>query len=159
MYNRQELFKFTGGKAISLKPEIIDDNNIQLELEINIGDVIANEEKLKINDITISDGKKTKDKIQQKLPKEVSLFKDSFNVLIPSGKSLLIIGNKISSGITHESKTPILGDLPLLDRVFSSHYYIKDEYIQLFLIKPTILSSEEAENMFKKPPIPVESKP
>jgi prepilin-type processing-associated H-X9-DG protein len=139
--NNRELIKLTSGTSFNMKPEILSDNNIQLELKINIGDIITPEEELIINNVTVSDGTPAKNS-KYSLPKEVTLINKSVNTLIPNGQTLLIIGNKISIGIEHESKTPILGDLPILNRVFTNRSYIKYEYIQLFLIKPTIISDK-----------------
>jgi prepilin-type processing-associated H-X9-DG protein len=156
--NNRELIKLTGGTSFNMKPEILSDNNIQLELKINIGDVISPEEELIINNVTVSDGTPAKNS-NYSIPKEVTLINKSVNILIPSKQTLLIIGNKITEGIRRESKTPILGDLPILNRVFINRSYIKDEYIQLFLIKPTIISPEESEKIRTEPEIPIESKP
>ena len=55
-------------------------------------------------------------------------------VTVPDGKTLLIGGKKIRSQSSGRSKTPVLGDLPLIGGLFRSAYTIKDAKNTNFLI-------------------------
>ncbi len=169
---KQDLEKVTFGPSINFTPEIVNQNNVRLNSEFHILENIKPSTVLKINDKIIP--------THSTLSVVKTLYGESFETIIPNGYTLLIIGNKISKGFSNESKTPILGDLPLLDRVFSNRSYIvHDEYIQFFLIKPTIVLKysythqpvfhdpidpnnpliRKLEKIFKEPPVPLESKP
>ena len=58
--------------------------------------------------------------------------------VVPDGKTLLIGGKKIHRESSGTTKRPVLGDLPLIGRLFRSAYKITDTKNVLILIKPTI---------------------
>jgi len=57
---------------------------------------------------------------------------------VPDGKTLLIAGKKITEEVEVESKTPVLGNLPLIGGLFSNHSKIKDQRTLLIMVKPSI---------------------
>lgn len=135
--------------SIYLTPEILNDNNIELNLKIRVCNKVHPNESIKVNDVTKAEEITSNNKNERELPR-VRVSSKTITVSIPDGQTLLIIGNNISRGFEYESKVPILGDIPLVGLLFKNRSYIKDEYIQLFLIKPTILTPEEAEKMSKE---------
>jgi len=56
---------------------------------------------------------------------------------IPEGKTLLV-GRKITKQMEVGSKTPVLGDLPLVGGLFRNYSKITDQKMLLILIKPTV---------------------
>ena len=77
----------------------------------------------------------------------------AFRVVVEDNGILLIRGEKITQTISGKSKTPILGDLPLVGGIFRSQYKITDEYTPLILIQPNILTQQRVEQAHQiKPP-------
>jgi type II secretory pathway component GspD/PulD (secretin)/beta-lactamase regulating signal transducer with metallopeptidase domain len=123
----RELEKVEAGTVLSMTPAIKEGNKIQLVLD------------LKISDFNESASRKT----PKGLPGVDMLFAESSTDDIPIGNSLLIIGKKVTKSVESSSKTPILGDLPIVGRLFRARSLIKDYYIPVMLIKPTILTKEQ----------------
>jgi len=60
---------------------------------------------------------------------------------VPDGKTLLIGGKKIRRYIVTSTKTPLLGDLPLIGSLFRSESRVEDTANVLILIKPTVIAT------------------
>ena len=76
------------------------------------------------------------DKKKQRFP-PVSVNEISTTARIPDSKTLLV-GRKITEQVEVRSKTPVLGDLPLVGGLFRSHAKITDQKTLLILIKTTV---------------------
>ena len=140
-YSKEEMEIVSVGPSINFLPEIVNQNNIMLKSEFNILENIPYSTILKINDKQVMEG-------SMSFPKYVTLYGESIETIIPDGQTLLIIGNKISTSTEKKKSKPLI-NLPLIDGLFKvkNSYKINDDYIQLFLIKPTILSPEKAKKM------------
>ena len=70
------------------------------------------------------------------------------NVMIEDGE-LLILGGLIEDTYTQsEAKVPLLGDIPLLGRLFKSASKSKDKQVLMMFIRPTIIRNpEDAKNL------------
>jgi len=65
------------------------------------------------------------------------------NVMIEDGQ-LLILGGLIEDTFTDsEKKVPLLGDIPILGRVFKSSSKIKNKKVTMMFIRPTIIRGPE----------------
>jgi len=120
------------GTSIQLLPKLMEDRkNIQLDYAIKFNN--------------LEEFQETKIGGTKMLTPKLSTFKDTSRTLIPDGYTLLIRGEKIIETAEGQSRTPILGDLPLIGGVFRSKYKIKDEYTPLILIHPTVLAQQQVE--------------
>ena len=66
-------------------------------------------------------------------------------VSVPDGGTLLIGGQKLSAEINKEAGVPGMSKLPIIGRLFSNRSKVKDQYVLLILVKPTIILQDEAE--------------
>ena len=119
--NREEV-----GVKLKVKPQISKGNSVRLEIEQESSKVKAGEP-----------GLQTTSKSTMKT-----------NVLIQNGE-LLILGGLIEdqTGGT-ESKVPLLGDIPLLGRLFRSSNKEDSQSVLMMFIRPTIIrTAEDARNL------------
>lgn len=70
----------------------------------------------------------------------------STQVLVESGQTLVLGGVFQKATITNVTKTPILGDLPLLGRLFKRNTYSEDKTELLIFITPKIVSGDLVAN-------------
>jgi general secretion pathway protein D len=121
-YNREEV-----GILLKVKPQISKGNAVRLEIEQESSKVEAGG----------SPGLQTTTKNTIKT-----------NVMIENGE-LLILGGLIEDTYTQsESKVPLLGDIPLLGRLFKSASKGKDQQVLMMFIRPTIIRNpEDAKNL------------
>ena len=115
-YNREEV-----GVLLKVKPQISKGNAIRLEIE---------QESSKVKDGR--EGLQTTSKNTIKT-----------NVMIDDGE-LLILGGLIEDSLSDtERKVPILGDLPILGRLFKTSSKNKGQQVIMMFIRPTIIRSPE----------------
>lgn len=115
-FNREEV-----GVLLKVKPQISKGNAIRLEIEQESSKVKGGREGLQTT---------SKNTIKT-------------NVMIEDGE-LLILGGLIEDTLTDtDSKVPILGDIPLLGRLFKSSSKNKDQQVIMMFIRPTIIRSPD----------------
>jgi general secretion pathway protein D len=121
-YNREEV-----GVLLKVKPQISKGNAVRLEIEQESSKVEAGG----------GEGLQTTTKNTIKT-----------NVMINDGE-LLILGGLIEDTYSQsESKVPLLGDIPLLGRLFKSSSKGKDQQVLMMFIRPTIIRNpEDAKNL------------
>lgn len=128
-YNREEV-----GILLTVKPQISKGNAIRLEIE---------QESSKVASIDPQ-------------TRQVTTSKNTIktNVMIEDGQ-LLVLGGLIEDNIKGgESKVPLLGDIPLLGRLFSKSINEKNKKVTMMFIRPTIIRNAEdakqlSDNRFK----------
>lgn len=126
----------TYGTLISVIPRISSDGEIEMSLNIEDGQQTSN------NASADTDG----------LP-EVGRTNISTVARVPEGKSLLIGGYTRNASIDNIQKIPLLGDIPLLGRIFKYNETNKSNTVRVFLIQPKVIStplSPNADNMVDK---------
>jgi len=117
------------GTRIWLKPELTPDNkNIKLDFKMEIRQLLGYEER------------KYKGKYIYMVPR-LDVVSTEMPCLIPDGKTLLIVGLKITEKV---SAAPILSKLPVVGELFRSRDKTKDQRILLILVKPTINPQQKA---------------
>ena len=121
-YNREEV-----GVLLKVKPQISKGNAVRLEIEQESSKVEAG----------------GKEGLQTTTKNTIKT-----NVMIEDGE-LLILGGLIEDTYTQsESKVPLLGDIPLLGRLFKSVSKSKDKQVLMMFIRPTIIRNpEDAKNL------------
>jgi general secretion pathway protein D len=121
-FNREEV-----GILLKVKPQISKGNAVRLEIEQESSKVEAG----------------GKEGLQTTTKNTIKT-----NVMIEDGE-LLILGGLIEDTYTQsESKVPLLGDIPLLGRLFKSASKSKDKQVLMMFIRPTIIRNpEDAKNL------------
>ena len=121
-FNREEV-----GILLKVKPQISKGNAVRLEIEQESSKVEAG----------------GKEGLQTTTKNTIKT-----NVMIEDGE-LLILGGLIEDTYTQsESKVPLLGDIPLLGRMFKSASKSKDKQVLMMFIRPTIIRNpEDAKNL------------
>jgi general secretion pathway protein D len=121
-FNREEV-----GILLKVKPQISKGNAVRLEIEQESSKVEAG----------------GKEGLQTTTKNTIKT-----NVMIEDGE-LLILGGLIEDTYTQsESKVPLLGDIPLLGRLFKSASKAKDKQVLMMFIRPTIIRNpEDAKNL------------
>ncbi len=115
-YNREEV-----GLTLKVKPQISKGNAIRLEIEQESSDIEGGDNQLETT---------SKNTIKT-------------NVMIEDGE-LLVLGGLIKDTIIDsDTKVPLLGDIPLLGRLFKSSNKTKDQQVLMMFIRPTIIRSPE----------------
>ncbi|VVE04128.1 Outer membrane protein MxiD [Pandoraea pneumonica] len=115
-----DLRSVTYGTMVSVWPRFAGDDEIEMTLNIEDGTSAPPRD---------SDSKYTA------LP-TVSRTHISTIARVPQGKSLLIGGYTRDSGDTVEKKIPLLGDIPLLGRLFHYTSSTQNNNVRVFLIQP-----------------------
>ncbi|MDG1165933.1 MAG: type II secretion system secretin GspD [Porticoccaceae bacterium] len=121
--NREEV-----GVMLKVKPQISKGNGVRLEIEQESSKVKSGEPGLQTT---------SKSTMQT-------------NVMIQDG-DLLILGGLIEDKVGNEvSKVPLLGDIPLLGRLFRSSNKTGDQKVTMMFIRPTIIrTAEDARKLSK----------
>jgi general secretion pathway protein D len=115
-YNREEV-----GVTLKVKPQISKGNAVRLEIE---------QESSKVEGGLVGLQTTSKNTIKT-------------NVMIEDGQ-LLILGGLIEDTFNENGrKVPLLGDIPLLGRLFKSSNKTKDQQVLMMFIRPTIIRSPE----------------
>lgn len=125
-----ELTPFFSGIALDVTPQIDKSGSILLHIHPS---VIETEEQEKI--VTL-------DAEQYVLPLAQSTIRESDTIIRANSGEIVVIGGLMQSVKTQEvSKTPLLGDIPLLGKMFqnTSEKEIKKELI--ILLKPTVVGT------------------
>lgn len=66
-------------------------------------------------------------------------------VIVPSGESVLIAGMTQTTNYDYKSKTPVLGDIPVLGQVFRQRNKGTERREKLFLLTPRIITTQSAD--------------
>ena len=112
-YNREEV-----GILLTVKPQISKGNAIRLEIEQESSKVLT----------TDNNGQTTTSKNTIKT-----------NVMIEDGE-LLVLGGLIEDNFKEgESKVPLLGDIPLLGKLFTKSSKTENKKVTMMFIRPTII--------------------
>ena len=121
-YNREEV-----GILLTVKPQISKGNAIRLEIEQESSKVLT----------TDNNGQTTTSKNTIKT-----------NVMIEDGE-LLVLGGLIEDNFKDgESKVPLLGDIPLLGKLFTKSSKVENKKVTMMFIRPTIIRTPgDAKNL------------
>jgi len=124
--------KVETGTRIWLKPELTPDNEkIKLDFKMEFRQLLGYEER------------KYKGKYIYMVPR-TEVVSTEMPCLIPDGKTMLIVGQKITEQV---SGAPILSKLPVVGELFRSRDKTKDQRILLILVKPIINPQQKAKKI------------
>lgn len=125
-----ELTPFFSGIALDVTPQIDENSNVLLHVHPS---VIETEEQEKV--VTINQQ-------QFVLPLAQSNIRESDTVIHARSGEIVVIGGLMQSTTNDtESKTPILGDVPLLGNLFKNKRSIEQKRELVILLKPTVVGS------------------
>ncbi len=75
-----------------------------------------------------------------------SSFNIQTTVTVPDGGTILLGGLKLAGETEVEAGVPILSKIPVLKRIYNNRSQVRDEQIQMILVKPSIFLKEEMED-------------
>ena len=125
------------GTFLRVTPELRRDNKdnpyVYLDFESEIRQLRGVEER-----------KYKKKKYPYQIP-EVTVISRRISTPVPDGKTLLLGGQKMIRQARSKARVPILGQLPVLGRLFRRRGMVDEQRILLILVQPTALSPEQTE--------------
>lgn len=123
-----ELTPFFSGIALDVTPQIDQDGNVLLHVHPS---VIETEEQEKV--ITLNEERFV-------LPLAQSNIRESDTVISAKSGEIVVIGGLMQSIVSEQnSKTPLLGSIPLLGNLFKSKHDVETKKELVILIKPTVV--------------------
>lgn len=124
-----ELTPFFSGIALDVTPQIDDSGNVLLHVHPS---VVETQEQEKI--VTINQE-------QLILPLARSNIRESDTVIHASSGEIVVIGGLMQTSTTEQqSKTPFLGDVPVLGQLFKSRREIEQKRELVIMLKPTVIT-------------------
>ncbi len=118
------------GLSVKMKPEINEDNNVRIELEVNIEDLLG---------------------ISETMGPTTSKRSLKTTVISSNGGHVALGGLTRDRKIADAEKIPGAGDVPLLGRIFKSDKSSTEKVSLILFITPHIITStEELKRIFKK---------
>jgi len=124
-----ELTPFFSGIALDVTPQIDETGNVLLHVHPS---VVETQEQEKI--VTINQE-------QLILPLARSNIRESDTVIHARSGEIVVIGGLMQTSTTEQqSKTPLLGDVPLLGELFKSRREIEQKRELVIMLKPTVVT-------------------
>ncbi|MBC3766104.1 pilus (MSHA type) biogenesis protein MshL [Neptunicella marina] len=125
-----ELTPFFSGIALDVTPQIDQGGNVMLHVHPSVIDTKEQEKVLTLNEQ------------QMILPLAQSNIRESDTVIRARSGEIVVIGGLMQSIINEsESKTPLLGDIPLLGNLFKSKRDTETKKELVILLKPTVVET------------------
>ena len=133
-----ELTSFFGGIALDVTPQI--DNSGEVILHVHPS-VTVIEEQVKV--VTLSEG-------DYVLPLAQSSVRESDTIVKAKSGEIVVIGGLIETQKADlESKTPLLGDIPLLGEAFKSKSKASQKKELVIMLKPVVIGQDTWHNQLK----------
>ncbi|MCY7295276.1 pilus (MSHA type) biogenesis protein MshL [Alteromonas sp. a30] len=134
-----ELTPFFSGIALDVTPQIDDGGNVLLHVHPS---VVETQEQEKI--VTINQE-------QLILPLARSNIRESDTVIHARSGEIVVIGGLMQTSTTEQhSKTPWLGDVPVLGELFKSRKEVEQKRELIIMLKPTVVSSKTWKNQIRQ---------
>ncbi|GAC13790.1 pilus (MSHA type) biogenesis protein MshL [Aliiglaciecola lipolytica] len=134
-----ELTPFFSGIALDVTPQIDDKGGVLLHVHPS---VIETEEQEKV--ITLNEERFV-------LPLAQSNIRESDTVIHANSGEIVVIGGLMQSMISEkDSKTPLLGDIPLLGNLFKSKNDVETKKELVILLKPTVVDANTWKQQLKQ---------
>jgi MSHA biogenesis protein MshL len=129
------LTPFFSGIALDVTPQISQEGDVTLHVHPSISDVIDQQK-------TITIGNET-----QQLPLALSTVRESDSIVRARSGQVIVIGGLMQESINdQDAKTPILGDLPGIGRLFTHEKDISVKSELVILLKPVVVRSSDEWN-------------
>ncbi|GAB2681266.1 pilus (MSHA type) biogenesis protein MshL [Aliiglaciecola aliphaticivorans] len=134
-----ELTPFFSGIALDVTPQIDDKGGVLLHIHPS---VIETDEQEKV--ITLNEERYV-------LPLAQSNIRESDTVIHANSGEIVVIGGLMQSIVSEtDSKTPLLGDIPLLGNLFKSKNDIETKKELVILLKPTVVDANTWKQQLKQ---------
>jgi len=135
-----QLTPFFSGVALDVTPQISDDNSVTLHVHPTISDVTDQVTSLTVNGTLNS------------LPLALSVVRESDSIVHARSGQLVIIGGLMREVVNKNAyKTPLLGDIPGLGKLFRSDQNQKQTTELVILLRPTIVEDNGWSGMVSEP--------
>lgn len=126
---------FPSGRTFSVKPTVSGDRRyVTMEVRPRVTDVTLIEQSVQQGALAA----------QFQRP-NVQMTRIETTVSVPDKGTVLLGGLKLSAENEVEAGVPVLSKIPVLKRAFTNRSVVKDEFVLLILIKPTIIIQAEQE--------------
>jgi MSHA biogenesis protein MshL len=133
-----DLTPFFSGIALDVTPQI--DQNGEVVLHVHPSVTVIGE---KVKTITLSDQKIV-------LPLAQSSVRESDSIIRAKSGEIVVIGGLIETRkVDNESKTPLLGDIPLLGELFKSKGQTTQKKELVILLKPIVIGQDTWKNQLQ----------
>ncbi len=130
-------FKNTGTKVV-IVPFLISQDMVQLEISIEASTVTG----------FVTAGVGSSSAVENPL---ISRRNAHTVVNVPSGKTVLIGGLSTSDDVESESRIPILGDIPLVGRLFQRRSSQSRRSQVMFMVKPSVVRQKDSSRVLFDP--------
>jgi MSHA biogenesis protein MshL len=137
-----ELTPFFSGVALDVTPQISSDGRVLLHIHPTISDVTDQRKTLSVRGTT------------DELPLALSQIRESDSVVKARSGQVIVIGGLMrESRSRNDYKTPVLGDIPGLGKLFRSEQRATKTTELVILLRPVVISDEgqEWDMMVKEP--------
>lgn len=126
-----ELTPFFSGIALDVTPQIDDKGGILLHVHPSVIETEEQEKVISLNNEQIV------------LPLAQSTIRESDTIIRANSGEIVVIGGLMQSILTEvESKTPLLGDIPLLGNLFKNKADQETKKELIILLKPTVVGPD-----------------
>ncbi len=127
------LTPFFSGVALDVLPQIDADDNVILHIHPAISEVMEKAKNIRTstdNDIS--------------LPLALSTIRESDSVVRAQSGQVIVVGGLMKDALRREeSRTPILGDIPLLGNLFRNVSEVATKSELVILLRPVVIKSED----------------
>lgn len=128
-----ELEPFFSGVALDVTPQISESGDVILHIHPAISQVQEQTKSINTNTGSLT------------LPLAASTIRESDSVIRAKNGQIVVIGGLMQDRTTQSnSKVPLLGDIPVLGRLFSHTEDVVEKTELVILLKPTVVERDEA---------------
>ena len=134
-----ELTPFFSGVALDVTPQISDDSEITLHIHPTVSEVTDQRKTLTVSGTTDT------------LPLALSQIRESDSVVKARSGQLIVIGGLMRESRDEQSyKTPLLGDIPLLGKLFRSERKQSKTVELVILLRPIVVGDKDWAGMVRE---------
>jgi MSHA biogenesis protein MshL len=139
-----ELTPFFSGIALDVTPHVTNDNEVILHIHPTVSEVTD-----QIKNITVAGETQT-------LPLALSSVRESDSIVRARNGQIIVIGGLMQdSNRTDQGKTPFLGDLPLVGKLFQQKREVSSRSELVILLRPVVVDSnrvwqDEVQNVSRR---------
>lgn len=125
-----ELTPFFSGIALDVTPQIDEQNRVLLHIHPTISDVTYKDRTFILGDLDYS------------LPVAFSNVQESDNVVHARSGEIIVIGGLMKEALTEaRTSVPVLGDLPLVGKLFRHQKMVRIKKELVILLRPTVIEN------------------
>ncbi len=125
------LTPFFSGIALDVTPQISRDNTVILHIHPSVSQVTDQQKTIRIN----SD--------EQELPLALSTIRESDSIVRARSGQVVVIGGLMQDNSSElDARTPILGDIPLLGKLFQHEQDVSRKSELVILLRPIVVGSQ-----------------